>query len=101
MKGVWGVAVDGTGNVYFSEGGRVRKVTMGAALTVSVGGTAMQSLLARGHHHHGQVQQAVLARRHRLGDDPRTEHVFGLSRATAKLAAGKRTRTAPIARQPS
>ena len=90
----WGVAVDGKGNVYIGDAQnyRVRKVTIGAALTVSVGGTAMQPLLA-------QEGITITAKCNRpcslaatgsvsiLG----TKHVFGLSRATAKLAAGKRT----------
>ena len=90
----WGVAADGQGNVYIgdAENYRVRKVTMGAALTVSVGGTATQPLLA-------QEGITITAKCNRpcslaatgsvtiLG----TKHVFGLSRATAKLAAGKRT----------
>ncbi len=90
----WGVAADGQGNVYIGDAQnyRVRKVTMGAALTVSVGGTAIQPLLA-------QEGITITAKCNRpcslaatgsvsiLG----TKHVFRLSRATAKLAAGKRT----------
>jgi trimeric autotransporter adhesin len=92
LKGVWGVAVVGKGFVYFSEGGRLRKVTVGTALTLTLGGASTQQLLT-------QKGITVTARCNTpcslaasgsvtiLG----TKYVFGLSRATAKLAAGKRT----------
>ncbi len=90
---VWGVAVDGRGNVYFSEGSRVRKVTASTqALTLTLASAPLQPLLA-------QEGITITAKCNRpcslaatgsvtiLG----TKHVFRLSRATAKLAAGKRT----------
>ena len=93
------MALDGNGHVHIAEAsGRVRKVTVGtqaAALTLTLGGASPQRLLAqKGIAVTARVQQALLALRHRLGDDPRHAKVFGLTRASAKLAAaGTRTLT--------
>ena len=38
--------MDGKGNVYFAEGGRVRKVAQAAALNLTLGGAPHQRLLA-------------------------------------------------------
>jgi trimeric autotransporter adhesin len=92
LKGVWGVAVDGKGFVYFSEGGRLRKVTVGTALTLTLGGASTQQLLTQ----KGIIVTARCDKPCSLAATGSvtisgTQHVFGLSRATAKLAAGKRT----------
>jgi hypothetical protein len=94
------VAVDGQGNVYITDrnNGRVRKVggsaSAAAALKLTLGGASPQPLL-------DQKAITVTARCSRpcslaatgtvtiVG----TRNVFGLTRATAKLAAGKRTLT--------
>jgi hypothetical protein len=96
----FGVAVDGQGNVYITDrnNGRVRKVggsaSAAAALKLTLGGASPQPLL-------DQKAITVTARCSRpcslaatgtvtiVG----TRNVFGLTRATAKLAAGKRTLT--------
>jgi hypothetical protein len=97
LKGLWGVAVDGNGYVYFAEGGRVRKVAQAAALNLTLGGAPTQRLLA-------QKGITVTAGSDRvcslvatgsvriLG----TRYVFRLTRATASLAPGKRTITLPF-----
>jgi NHL repeat len=97
LKGLWGVTVDGQGNVYFAEGGRVRKVTVGApaaALNLKLGGAPAQRLLA-------QKRITVMGRCDKscslfatgsvtiLG----TRYAFGLTRATAPIAGGTRTLT--------
>ena len=90
------VAVDGPGNVYIADTAnyRVRKVTMGAALTVSLGGVPTQRLLA-------QKGITVTARCGKpcslsatgsvtiLG----TRYVFVLTRASTRLAVGTRKLT--------
>jgi NHL repeat-containing protein len=97
LCGPSGMAVDGQGDLYIAEQarGRVRKVTVGApaaALTLTLGGASSQRLLA-------QKGVTVTAR----CDSPcslsatgsvtivGTRYAFGLTRATAKLAAGTRT----------
>jgi trimeric autotransporter adhesin len=96
LKGPWGVAVDGKGNVYFAEGGRVRKVTIEAAVPeLTLGGAASQPLLV----HHGVTVSAKADRPCTLAASAKlailgTRHVFILTPASAKLAAaGSRTLT--------
>jgi sugar lactone lactonase YvrE len=98
LKGVWGVAVDGKGSVYFAEGGRVRKVTVGteaAAPKLTLGGAASQPLLVK----HGVTVSAKADRPCTLAAGGKltiigTRHVFILTPSTAKLAAaGSRTLT--------
>jgi hypothetical protein len=93
----YGVAVDGQGNVYVAEygNGTIRKVTIGtqtAALTMTLSGASTQPLVA---------QQGITVTTE--CDKPcslaatgsvtilGTPYVFGLTRASAKLAAGKRS----------
>jgi sugar lactone lactonase YvrE len=95
----WGVAVDGQGNVYIAEEGRsrVRKVTAGtqaSALTLTLGGASAQPLLAQ----QGVTVTAKCSKPCSLAATGSvtilgTKYVFGLTRASAKLAPGTRTLT--------
>jgi trimeric autotransporter adhesin len=95
----WGVAADGKGNVYVADtgNGKVRRIsgTSGAtALALTLSGPSSQGLLA-------QKGISVTARCDKPCSLSATgsvrivgaRYVFALTRATAKLAAGKRTLT--------
>ena len=88
-----GLALDRLGNLYIAEGwGRVRKVTADAGLTLTLGGASTQQLLTQ----KGITVTATCNTSCSLAASGSvtilgTKYVFGLSRATAKLAAGKRT----------
>lgn len=92
------VALDRKGNVYITEAwGRVRKVTLGsstAALTLTLGGSSRQRLLAQ----KGIIVTARCDRPCSLSATGSvtilgTSTALGLTRTTAKLAAGTRTLT--------
>ena len=84
---------------------RVRKVTIGRSCGPDADarrGVHAAAARPEGHHRHGEVQQALLARRHRLGDDPRHEaRVRPDTRDRKARRAGTTNAHAPLARRPS
>jgi sugar lactone lactonase YvrE len=91
-----GVAVDGQGSLYITDAWRIRKVSTGSAatLTLTLGGTSSQKLIAQ----KGITVTAKCNKPCSLSATGSvtivgTKYVFRLTRASAALAAGKRTLT--------